>query len=396
MNDAEPIDSDNLAASEPAAGGDAASAVPSSETSTTLDPEPARPPNRLQAFLARKDIVFSVQRYAYDAFSALALGLFASLLIGTILNTAGTLTHAQFLIDTGKFASSVSGAAMAVAIGYALKAPPLVLCSLVAVGSAANQLGGAGAPLAVLFIAIIAAEFGKAVSKETSIDLIVTPLVTILVGVAAAWLLAPPIGTAASQLGSLVMWATELQPLLMGALVALIIGLALVMPTSSAAICAALGLTGLAGGAAVAGCCAQMVGFALISFRENRWGGLVSQGLGTAKLQMPNIFRNPRIIIPTLVVSAINGALAATVFQFHMDGPAIASGMGTSGLVGPIGVYSGWVEQAAAGLRPAISATDWLAMLLVCLVIPAVLSLALAAILRKLGWIRKDDLKIPL
>ena len=359
-----------------------------------MAPTPEQSTGRVRAFLKRKDIVFSVQRYAYDAFSALALGLFASLLMGTILNTLGTLLGWSFLVDVGKFASAASGAAMAVAIGYALKAPPLVLFSLVAVGTAANQLGGAGAPLAVLFIAIIAAEVGKLISKETPVDLIVTPGVTVLVGVTAAWFLAPPIGTAASWLGNLVMWATELQPLFMGAFVALVIGVALVMPTSSAAICAALGLTGLAGGAALAGCCAQMVGFAVISFRENRWGGLVSQGLGTAKIQMANIFRNPRIWIPTLTASVINGALAAAVFGFRQDGPAIASGMGTCGLVGPIGVYSGWLGQITDGVRGAIGAYDWVSMAAICLVIPAVVSLGVAWVLRRVRWIHDGDMAL--
>jgi uncharacterized membrane protein len=346
----------------------------------------------LKAFLERKDIVFSARRYAYDAFSALALGLFASLLIGTILNTAGTLTGATFLIDAGNFAKSASGAAMAVAVGYALKSPPLVLFSLVAVGVAANQLGGAGAPLAIFFVAVITAEIGKIISKETPIDLLATPLVTVLVGAALAWLIAPPIGTAAAWLGNLVMGATVLQPLLMGAIVGLAIGVALTLPISSAAICAALGLTGLAGGAAVAGCCAQMVGFAVISFKENRWGGLVSQGLGTSMLQVPNIFRNPRIWIPTLIASTINGALAATVFKLAMDGSAVAAGMGTCGLVGPLGVYTGWVDQLAAGLRPEIAVFDWVSLLLICVVIPTVISLLVAVVLRRIGWIKKDDM----
>jgi uncharacterized membrane protein len=188
------------------------------------------------------------------------------------------------------------------------------------------------------------------------------------------------------------MGATELQPLLMGAIVALVIGAALTLPISSAAICAALGLTGLAGGAAVAGCCAQMVGFAVISFKENRWGGLVSQGLGTSMLQVPNIFRNPRIWIPTLIASTVNGALAATVFKLTMYGPAVAAGMGTCGLVGPLGVYTGWVDGAAAGLRPEIAVFDWITLLLVCIVIPVIISLLIAALLRHIGWIKKDDM----
>ena len=260
----------------------------------------------------------------------------------------------------GGLASLMVGPAMAVAIGSALQAPPLVLFSLVPVGYATNVLGGAGGPLAVLVIAIIAAECGKLVSKETKVDILVTPIVTVLVGIGAAYLIAPPIGAAASAVGNVIMWATELQPFFMGILVSVIVGVALTLPISSAAICAALGLTGLAGGAAVAGCCAQMVGFAILSFRENRWGGLVSQGLGTSMLQMGNIVRNPRIWIPPTVASAITGPIATCLFQLQMNGTAVSSGMGTCGLVGPIGVYTGWVNDIAQGLRGPIGGmTGW-------------------------------------
>jgi len=253
---------------------------------------------RFKAFLKRKNIEISVKRYLVDALGAMAQGLFCSLLIGTILNTVGTQLHIDFITKVGSFASAMSGPAMAIAIGYALQSPPLVLFSLTAVGYASNSLGGAGGPLAVLFIAIIAAEFGKAVSKETKVDILVTPLVTIFVGCALAVLIAEPIGKAASWLGNIIMWATELRPFLMGVLVSVVVGIILTLPISSAAICAALSLTGLAGGAAVAGCCANMVGFAVLSFRENRWGGLVSQGLGTSMLQMGNIVKNPKSGFP--------------------------------------------------------------------------------------------------
>jgi len=259
-----------------------------------------------RSFLERKDIEISFKRYGIDALGAMAQGLFCSLLIGTIIDSVGTQFGIGFLTETvctikdvpytvGGLAAAMSGPAMATAIGYALKCPPLVLFSMITVGFASNALGGAGGPLAVLFVAIIAAEFGKAVSKETKVDILVTPLVTIGVGIFFSWLIAPPIGRAASSVGNLIMWATDLQPFLMGILVSVIVGVALTLPISSAAICAALGLTGLAGGAAVAGCCAQMVGFAVISFRENRWGGLVSQGIGTSMLQMGNIMKNPKI-----------------------------------------------------------------------------------------------------
>ena len=358
----------------------------------------------IKAFLKRKNIEISAKRYGIDALGAMAQGLFCSLLIGTILNTLGTQLHIDFLVAVGGYASAMSGAAMAVAIGYALQAPPLVLFSLATVGYAANALGsttldgskGAGGPLAVLFIAIIAAELGKAVSKETKIDILVTPLVTILVGVGLSAWWAPAIGTAASAVGDFVKWATVLQPFWMGILVSVVIGVALTLPISSAAICAAIGLTGLAGGAAVAGCCAQMVGFAVLSFRENRWGGLVSQGLGTSMLQMGNIVRNPRIWIPATAASAITGPLATCVFHLEMNDPAsaVASGMGTCGMVGPIGVYSGWVADVASGAKAAITGMDWLGLILICFVLPAVLTWLIGIPCRKLGWIKDGDLKL--
>ncbi len=342
-----------------------------------------------RAFLKRKDIEISLHRYGIDALSAMAQGLFCSLLIGTIINTLGQQLHIDYLTTIGGYASAMSGPAMAVAIGYALKCPPMVLFSLIAVGSAANGLGGAGGPLAVLLIAIAAAECGKAVSKETKVDLLVTPAVTIFVGVALSSLLAPAIGTAASWLGKLIMMATELQPFLMGIAVSVLVGVALTLPISSAAICAALGLTGLAGGAAVAGCCAQMIGFAVMSFRENRWGGLVSQGIGTSMLQMGNIVRNPKIWIAPTLASAITGPLATCVFHLEMNGAPISSGMGTCGLVGQIGVYTGWVNSGKA-----ITAFDWMGLLLICFILPGVLTWAFGLAERKLGWIKEGDLKL--
>ena len=358
----------------------------------------------IRAFLQRKDIEISLRRYGIDALGAMAQGLFCSLLIGTILNTLGTQLGLPFLVTVGGYASAMSGAAMAVAIGYALQAPPLVLFSLVTVGYAANELGsttlsggsGAGGPLAVLFIAVIAAELGKAVSKETKIDILVTPLVTILVGVGLSALWAPAIGTAASAVGDFVRWATVLQPFWMGILVSVVIGIALTLPISSAAICAAIGLTGLAGGAAVAGCCANMVGFAVLSFKENRWGGLVSQGLGTSMLQMGNIVKNPRIWLPAILTSAVTGPLATCVFHLEMNDPAsaVASGMGTCGMVGPIGVYAGWVNDVATGIKAAITGFDWLGLVLICFVLPAVLTWLFGLFFRKIGWIREGDLTL--
>lgn len=346
------------------------------------------------AFLERKDIVFSAKRYGIDALGAMAQGLFASLLIGTILKTLGQQLGINVLVDMGTFAQGVTGSAMAVAIGYALKCPPLVLFSLIAVGSAANQLGGAGGPLAVFVVTIFAAEFGKLVSKETKVDIIVTPSVTIGIGVLLSMWWAPSIGAAASAVGNAIMWATELQPLFMGIVVSVLVGVALTLPISSAAICAALGLTGLAGGAAVAGCCAQMIGFAVMSFRENKWSGLLAQGIGTSMLQIGNIVKNPRIWIPPTLVSAITGPIATCLFRMEMNGDAVASGMGTCGLVGQIGVYTGWLNDMAAGTKTAITAMDWLGLGLICFILPAVLTLLIAMPLRKIGWIGQDDLKL--
>ncbi len=349
---------------------------------------------RFKAYLKKKGVEVSVQRYLIDAMGAMAQGLFASLLMGTILSTIGTQCGIGLLTDIGAFAKSAAGPAMAVSIGFALRAPSLVLFSLVAVGIAANQLGGAGGPLAVLVVAIVASECGKLVSGATKVDILVTPLATILVGCLLSYAVAPGIGAAASACGALIMWATDLQPLLMGIVVSVVVGILLTLPISSAAICAALGLTGLAGGAAVAGCCAQMVGFAFMSFRENRWGGLVSQGLGTSMLQMGNIVRNPRVWIPPTLAAAVTGPIATCVFGLTMDGPAISSGMGTCGLVGPIGVYTGWLADVASGAMPGIAATDWLGLVLVCFVLPAVLSVAFGWLLRRIGWIREGDLTL--
>ena len=347
-------------------------------------------------FLARKNIVISAKRYGIDALGAMAQGLFASLLIGTIVATLGAQLGIPFLETVGNYtkATPTVGAAMAVAIGYALQAPPLVLFSLVSVGAAANELGGAGGPLSVLFISIIAAECGKAVSRETKIDILVTPLATILPGIFLSATVAPAIGSAASGIGQIIMWATEQQPFLMGIIVSVVVGVALTLPISSAAICHVLGLTGLAGGAAVAGCCAQMVGFAVMSFKENKWSGIISQGLGTSMLQMGNIVKNPRIWIPPTLAAAITGPIATCLFSFQMNGAPISSGMGTCGMVGPIGVYTGWLNDIAAETKAAITGMDWLAMALICFVLPAILSVIFCRILRRIGWIKENDLKL--
>ena len=366
---------------------------------------------KVKAFLKRKNIVLSARRYGIEALGAMAQGLFCTLLVGTILNTIGAQFGIGFLkavivtigsgegavsYTIGGLASAMVGPGIALAIGYALQCPPMVLFSLIPVGFAANYLGGAGGPLAVYFVAIFAAECGKLVSKETKVDILVTPIVTILAGIGIASVIAAPIGTAAKAVGQAIMWATELRPFLMGVLVSVMMGIALTLPISSAAICASFGLVGLAGGAAVAGCCAQMVGFAVMSFKENRWGGLVAQGIGTSMLQMPNIVKNPKVWIPPILASAITGPIATCVFKLQMNGAAVNSGMGTCGLCGQIGVWTGWVNDVANGTKAAITGFDWLGLVLICFVLPAIFSWVFCEILRKKGWIKENDLKLDL
>ncbi len=350
--------------------------------------------SKVKEFCKRKNIVISAKRYGVDALGAMAQGLFCSLLIGTIIKTLGQQLGIDALVEIGSFASEMAGPAMAIAIGYALQCPPLVLFSLATVGYASNQLGGAGGPLAVLIIAIVAAECGKVVSKETKIDILVTPAVTILVGIGLSYLIAPHVGRVASAVGEMIKRATVLQPFLMGIVVSVLTGMALTLPISSAAICNVFGLTGLAGGAAVAGCCAQMVGFAVMSFKENKWGGLVSQGIGTSMLQMGNIVKNPLIWIPPTLASAITGPIATCVFRLEMNGAAVSSGMGTCGFVGQIGVYTGWLNDIAAGTKAAITGSDWFGLIMISFVLPAVLTFIFGEILRKIGWIKEGDLRL--
>ena len=354
----------------------------------------------LKAFLRKKDILFSGKRYGLDALGAMAHGLFCTLLVGTILNTIGQQFGIGFLTASivgdytiGGLASAMVGPGIAVAIGFALHCPPLVLFSLIVVGFAANAMGGAGGPLAVLIVAIVASEIGMLVSKKTKVDILVTPFVTIFLGCALAMLIAKPIGDGAQALGGIIRWATYQQPFIMGVVISVVMGMILTLPISSAAICASLGLVGLAGGAAVAGCCAQMVGFAVISFKENRWGGLVAQGLGTSMLQVPNIFRNPKIWIAPTLASAITGPVATMLFRLEMNGAAISSGMGTCGMVGPIGVISGWFAPESTMIP---GATDWVGLALIAIVLPAILSYVFDVVLRKMGWVKEGDMKLDL
>ncbi|MCI8511114.1 MAG: PTS sugar transporter subunit IIC [Lachnospiraceae bacterium] len=333
-------------------------------------------------FLERKQIRFTVQTYFIDALGAMAFGLFASLLIGTIFATLGEKSGVGLFNTISGYAKSATGAALGVSIAYALHAPQLVLFSAATVGIAGNELGG---PVGALVATIVATELGKLVSKETRVDILVTPGVTIIFGVLVAQFAGPGVSRFMTLFGNMVKTATEMQPFFMGILVSALIGIALTLPISSAAICIMLGLDGIAGGAATAGCCAQMIGFAVLSFRENKWGGLLAQGLGTSMLQMGNIVKNPRIWIAPTLASMVTGPVSTVVFR--LENIPTGSGMGTCGLVGPIGIYTAMPEGGGR---------MWLGILLVCFLLPALLTLAFGEVLRKIGWIRENDLKLDL
>ena len=267
------------------------------------------------------------------------------------------------------------GPAIGVAVAHGLGAPPLVLFASVITGAVGAEFGG---PAGSFIAAVIGAEFGKMVSKETKLDIMVTPIVRFFMGYVAAYFLGPYINDFMLWLGSALMWATEQQPLIMGIVVSTLVGLALTAPISSAALCIMMDLSGLAGGAATAGCCAQMIGFAVMSFKANGWGGFFAQGLGTSMLQIPNIIKHPIILLPPTLAGMITGPLSITVWQ--MENLATGSGMGTAGLVGQISTI------AAMGSSWSV----WLAMILLHFVFPAVLTLLFAWPLRKKGLIKDE------
>ena len=376
---------------------------------------------RQQKVRLRDKIRSLPKRYFIDAMGAMALGLFASLLIGTIFDTLGNYIPWDFLKTVAVYAKSATGMAIGVAIAYKLGAHPLVIFSCAGVGALGNALGAvicdnaliqwaatvgdgevdhifySAGPAGAFFAVILATEVGMLVSKKTPVDILVTPVVTLLAGFAGAWLFCPLVSYAMYFLGIFIASTTTLYPLFMGIIVSVVVGVILTLPISSAAICAMIfspaavavatangtleGLL-LAGGAAVAGCSAQMVGFAVSSFRENKWGGLVSQGLGTSMLQMGNICRRPQIWIPPTLAAAIVGPLSTMIFKLECTG--VAAGMGTCGMVGPIGVIASTEH----------SPMMWIGLAVCCIVAPAVLSLAFSEIMRKLGWIKQGDMKL--
>lgn len=340
----------------------------------------------LKQFAKDKNIEISVQRYLIDALSYMALGLFASLLIGTIFNTLGDKFGISLFTDViNPLAKQVTGPAIAVAIAYGLQAPPLVMFSCALVGACGNELGG---PVGALVATIFAVEFGKIVSKETKVDILVTPAVTIIVGVLVAQFTGPAVSAFMTTFGNLIMKATDMQPIFMGALVSVLVGIALTLPISSAAICIMLELSGLAGGAATVGCCCQMVGFAVMSYKENGVGGLFAQGIGTSMLQMPNIIKNWKIWIPPTLASAIIGPLSTTVFK--MENIPIGSGMGTSGLVGQFGTVAAMEASNKGG------SMMWIGILLLHFILPTIITLIIAKFMRKKNLIKPGDLKLDI
>ena len=359
---------------------------------------------RIRSYLDKKGVTLSPKVYFVDAMSMMALGLFASLLMATIFGAilkyvpAGNVFH-ELLTLLSKYAPATGGATgaiLGVAVAYALKAPVLVMLASGVVGMCGNDLatvitaadgleksvsaGPAGAFLCV----IVACEIGKLVSKTTRVDILVTPAVTLTAGMITAMIICPLVAYLMYWLGYFINYATGIMPLLMGIVIAVVVGVVLTLPISSAAICAMIGITGLAGGAAVAGCCAQMVGFAVISFRENKWGGIVAQGIGTSMLQMGNIVKNPLVWIPPILASAVTGPVSTCIFKLECTG--VSAGMGTCGLVGPIGVFGdmGFTAQSVFGV------------LTVCIILPAALSLLFSEIMRRLGFIKSGDLKLDL
>ena len=358
----------------------------------------------VHGFLHKKGVTLSPKAYFVDAMGAMALGLFASLLMATIFGTIlryvpeGNVLH-NLLSLLSRYAPATGGATgaiLGVAIAYSLKAPALVMFASGVVGLCGNDMatlitaadgvtrsvsaGPAGAFLCVL----VACEVGKLVSGETKVDILVTPAVTLTAGMITAMLVCPAVAYLMYWIGYFINYATTVMPLLMGIIIAVSVGIILTLPISSAAVCAMIGISGIAGGAAVAGCCAQMVGFAVISFRENKWGGVLAQGIGTSMLQMGNIIKKPRIWTPVILASAITGPVATCLFKLECTG--VSAGMGTCGLVGPLGVFTDM------GFTP----TSVFGVLTVCIILPAVLSLVFSEIMRKFGLIEDGDLTLDL
>jgi uncharacterized membrane protein len=334
---------------------------------------------KIKSFLAKKNIELSVKRYGIDALGAMAKGLFASLIVGLILKVLGEQLQIAVFLEFYEVAREMMGPAIGVAVAYGLQAPPLVIFTSAVTGGAGAELGG---PVGAFLAAVIGAEVGKLIAGETKLDIVLTPGLVIISGGLMAKFVGPGIDSLMKGLGELIMQATQLQPIPMGVIVSTLMGLALTLPISSAAIGLMLNLSGLAAGAATVGCSAQMVGFAVMSYRENGFGGLVSQGLGTSMLQMPNIVQNPYLWLPPTLSGAILAPLATTIFK--MKNVPIGSGMGTAGLVGQFGTVE------------AMNSNVLFSILLLHFILPAVLTVIFAELMRNWGLIKEDDLLLDL
>ncbi|MGL5235687.1 MAG: PTS transporter subunit IIC [Empedobacter falsenii] len=337
----------------------------------------------MKDFLLKKDIQISTKRYFIDAMGAMAYGLFATLLVGTILKTIGEELDISFLTDiVWPVANQVTGPAIALAIAYSLRAPQLVLFSSAVIGIAAYQLGG---PLGVFIATIVAVEVGKMVAGETRIDIVITPIITVLVGVILAQIIGPSVQQMMKWIGEIIILSTDSNPLIMGVVIAVTVGMVLTLPISSAALCLMLELDGLAAGAATIGCCAQMIGFATISFKDNGLKGVLAQGLGTSMLQVPNIYKNWKIWIPPTLASAIIGPIA--IIYFNMENTALESGMGSCGLVGQIGTFNAMKSKYD---------TSYIltSILILQIIAPAIISYLIYIFMKKKNWIKDGDMKL--
>lgn len=345
-------------------------------------------------------------RVFIEGLSGMAQGLFATLIIGTIIQQIGTFVGGEIgnlIFVVGKVAAALTGAGIGVGVAYRFKESPLVVLSAATagmVGAFASKLlagavlvdgaivfAGPGEPLGAFLAAYVAIEVGHLVSGKTKVDIIITPLVTIAAGSIVGVILGPPISKFMLALGELINWGTEQQPFLMGIIVSVLMGMILTLPISSAALGVILNLSGLAAGAATVGCCCNMVGFAVASYRENKMGGLLAQGIGTSMLQVPNIVKKPIIWLPAILSSAILGPIGTMVF--HMTNNATGSGMGTAGLVGQIMTWQTMIGTETAGVL-------LVKILVIQIILPAVVTLGISEFMRKKGLIKFGDMKLDL
>lgn len=334
----------------------------------------------MRDFLARKNIEFSLRRYGIETMNYMTLGLFGSLIIGLILKTTGNWLGWDWLVDIGDLAQAGLGAAIGVGVAYGLQAPPMVIFSSAMVGSLAISVGGG--PVGAFVAVALSSELSKLVHKTTPIDIIVTPATALITGMLTAQWVAPYLGELMRATGQTIEWAMTLQPFFMSIVIAVIMGMVLTGPTSSAAVAISLDLSGLAAGAATVGCCAQMIGFAAMSYKENGTSGLLGIGLGTSMLQLPNIIRNPWIWLPPIMTAALLAPIGTLVFQ--MKNIPSGAGMGTSGLVGQVGTL------AAMGQTSEV----WLAIALMHFILPALVCLSISYGLKRCGKIHPGDLTL--